>query len=107
MSGTRPRTAHPETTRRGLSAAWRRNGLVWLGLLLLQAASVGLATLAPPGRVTLAGLMLIAAVQAAVVGIVSMDLSRSPVLNRLAAASGFVFIAVMFALTFGDLFTRL
>ncbi len=99
-------SAHPQATRRGLAAAWRRNGLVLLALLLLQALSIGLAY-APLGRWVLGVNVGIAALQALVVGTFSMGLEKTTALNRLTAAAGFVFVLVMFSLTLGDVYTRL
>ena len=101
-----PPGAHPVATHHGVRAAWRRNGLVWLMLLVLQAASIGIAFL-PIGRWAFPMNIAIAAVEAAVVGVFSMNLDRATPLDRLAAAAGFLFVGVMFAITLSDILTRL
>lgn len=99
-------SVHPESTRHALRAAWRRNGLVWLALLGLMAASTAVAflPLGPWGfRLDVAA----SALAVALVGLLSMDLHRAPTLDRLAAAAGLFFLVVMFTITFCDLFTRI
>ena len=105
MSGT-SRSAHPAATRRGIASAWRRNGVVWLALLALQACSLAIAY-ASFGRWTLPLNVGIGAVMVVIVGIFTMGLEKAATLDRLAAAAGFVFLLVMFALTLGDVYTRL
>ena len=99
-------TAHPEATRRALRAAWRRNGLIWLVLLALMAGSTVIAFL-PLGAWSFRLNIAASAVAAMLVGLFSMELDRAPTLDRLAAMAGFLFITVMFTITFCDLFTRI
>lgn len=99
-------TAHPEGSRRALRAAWRRNGLVWLILLALMAGSTAIAFL-PLGAWSFRLDIALSAVAVVLVGLLSMDLDRAPTLDRLAAVAGFLFITVMFTITFCDLFTRI
>lgn len=100
------RGPHPNATRKGFGAAFRRNALVWAGLMALLAASVGLVRL-PAGPWTGAIPIAIAGLQAALIAGLSMGLAKSPALNRFAAAIGLVFVLVLFTLTLADLFTRI
>ncbi|HEX4765761.1 MAG TPA: oxidase [Lichenihabitans sp.] len=100
------RSAHPATTRKGVAAAWRRNGIVWLVLLALQAGSLA-GAYASFGHWALPLDVGIGAVMVLIVGIFTMGLEKTTALNRLTAAAGFVFVLVMFALTLGDVYTRL
>ena len=99
-------TVHPEATRRAIRAAWRHNGLIWLALLGLMASSTVIAFL-PLGLWSFRLDLAASAIAVLLVGLLSMDLDRAPTLDRLAAAAGFLFIAVMFTITFCDLFTRI
>ena len=105
MSGA-SRSAHPAATRKGIASAWRRNGIVWLALLALQAGSLAVAYV-PFGRWTLPLNVGIGAVMVLIVGLFTMGLEKAATIDRLAAAAGFVFVLVMFAMTLGDVFTRL
>ena len=101
-----PADPHPRATRQGLTAAWRRNGAVCVGLLVLLGLTVWAAHL-PLGRYSVAINLGIAAAQATMVGVFSMGLDRTTALNRLTAAAGFLFLLVLFTFTLSDLFTRL
>jgi cytochrome c oxidase subunit 4 len=96
--GNRPRST--------AALLWRRNGLIWAALLLLLMLSLVLAY-APMGLFTPAAGIVIAFVKAGLVMLLFMELATSKPLIRLAALSGIVFLAVMFALTFADVLTRL
>jgi len=84
---------------------WRASLLVWGALMLLVLLTLSLAYM-PLGRFNLAVGLLIAGVKAVLIGYVFMELRVAKSFIRLAAGAAFLFIAVMFALTFGDLFTR-
>lgn len=91
---------NPELRRR-----MREPALVTLALLAGLAAEVALAALQPfPG----AG-YAVAAVAAAMVATVllfSMEVRRAPPLLQLFAAAGFFWLAILFAMTLLDYFTR-
>ena len=84
---------------------WRRNGLVWAVLMLLLGLSFVLAYV-PMGWLTPASGILIAALKAALVAGLFMELSVSKALICLAALAGLVFLAAMFVLTLADVLTR-
>jgi len=98
-------TSHPESTRRAIRSAWRRNGIVWLVLLALLGASTAVAFV-PLGFWCFPVDVALSAVAAMLVGVVSMGLDRSPTLDRLAAAAGFIFLLVMFTITACDIYNR-
>jgi cytochrome c oxidase subunit 4 len=85
---------------------WRRNGLIWAALLLLLMLSLGLAYV-PMGLFTPTAGILIAFLKAGFVILLFMELATSKPLVRLAALSGIVFLAAMFALTLADVLARL
>ena len=87
-------------------ALWRRNLLIWLSLMGLLALSLILAFI-PMGYLTPASGILIGAIKAALVVFMFMELSSAKALVRLAAMTGLVFLAVMFALTLAEVLTRL
>jgi cytochrome c oxidase subunit IV len=97
--------AHERRIGRALLAAWWSNLVIWAALLLLLVLSLGLAYL-PLGRWNTPIGLAIAALKAALVGYFFMTLRRAPALVLLAIAAGALFTAVMFVLTFNDLFTR-
>jgi cytochrome c oxidase subunit 4 len=90
---------------RAAAEIWRSCLWVWGALLLLVLLSLGLAHV-PLGRFNLPAAFLIAATQALLIGVLFMELRIAKSLIRLAAAAAFVWIAVMFLLTFNDLITR-
>lgn len=98
--------AHPKLTRQGVRAALRRFGVVWLALIGLLLLSCFLAYV-PLGRWNLPVGIGLAVIKAGLVVSFFMGLEKAPGLNRLAASTGVIFLIVMFALTFSDLFTRL
>ena len=73
--------------------------------MLLVLLTLRLAYL-PLGRFNLPVSLLIAAAKALLIGIVFMELRVAKGFIRLAAGAAFLWIAVMFALTFSDLITR-
>lgn len=97
---------HPHLTRKGARAAIRRFGLVWLALLLLLALSCGFAYV-PLGPWNLVVGVGIAIMKAGLVVAFFMGLEKATSLDRLVATAAVLFLIVMFALTFSDLFTRL
>jgi caa(3)-type oxidase subunit IV len=86
--------------------AWRRNGLALFAVLGLVAATFGLAYV-PLGRFNLVLALAIAAAKAMIIGLVFMELRLAKAFIRLAAATPFLWIIVMFVLTFCDLAFRL
>jgi cytochrome c oxidase subunit 4 len=85
---------------------WRRNGVVWLALLVLLLTSFGAAYL-PLGAFNTAVGLLIAVIKAGLVAVLFMELGHSGALMRLAGGAGLLFVFVMFALTLADFLTRL
>jgi len=84
---------------------WRRSLLVWAILMLLVLLTLGLAYL-PLGRFNMPLALLIAAAKAVLIGVIFMELRLAKGFIRLAAGAAFLWIAVMFALTFSDLASR-
>lgn len=95
---TRPRSA---VLRRLL---WR-NGLVWLGLVLLLGTTFAFAYV-PMGVFNGPVALLIAALKAALVIALFMELLQARALLRLPALIGLLFVFVLFALTGTDVLTR-
>jgi cytochrome c oxidase subunit 4 len=95
--------AEPRVTAASL---WRRNGMIWAALLALLLLSLVLAYV-PMGFFTPTIGIVIAFVKAGLVILLFMELARSKPLIRLAALSGVVFLAVIFALTLADVLARL
>jgi cytochrome c oxidase subunit 4 len=85
---------------------WRRNGIIWAALLLLLFLSLVLAYI-PMGFFTPTAGIVIAFLKAGLVILLFMELATSKPLIRLAAMSGVVFLAAMFALTLADVLARL
>jgi cytochrome c oxidase subunit IV len=79
-------------------AIWRRNGLVWLALLVLLALTFAAAHLPLGGFNVVAGLA-IAGIKVALVAVIFMGLGRSAALIRLVAAAGLLWLAIFFMLT--------
>jgi cytochrome c oxidase subunit 4 len=98
------RVADAKTAQRSADIC-RRSLLVWAMLMLLVLLTLGLAYL-PLGRFNMPLAMLIAAAKALLIGIVFMELRLAKSFIRLAAGAAFLWIAVMFALTFSDLASR-
>lgn len=95
-------SAAAEQTRASL---WRRNLPIWAALMILLALTCGAAYL-PLGPFGIALGLAIAAVKAGLVGLLFMNLRRSGSLIRLAAAAGFFWLVILFALTLSDVLTR-
>lgn len=84
---------------------WKEPVAVWLGLLILLAASTASAY-APLGALNTALNLLIGAAMVVLLVIVLMDLRRSSVLVHLLAGAGLFWTIFMFALTWVDYATR-
>jgi cytochrome c oxidase subunit IV len=95
-------------SRRTSAAAhlWRRNGLIWLALLVLLLTSFGTAYIPLGGWNTFIGIA-IAFVKAGLVAVLFMELSHSRALIRLAGVAGLTFLFVLFGLTTTEVFMRL
>jgi len=92
--------------RAAAKAIWRRNALVFAPLLLLFVLNFALAHL-KIGRYALPATLGVAALQALITGLFFMELRQAKAIVRLAAATGLIWLAIMFALTFSDIFSRL
>ncbi|HEY3887464.1 MAG TPA: cytochrome C oxidase subunit IV family protein [Caulobacteraceae bacterium] len=79
--------------------------LVWIGLMVALAVTVTYAFW-PHAPVKVEVALVIAAIKAALIAIVYMRLSRSPPLLRLAAVAAFLWLLMLFGLTFADYLTR-
>lgn len=79
--------------------------LTWVALMLLLAATAGIALL-PLGWLNTAISFAIALAKALLVAIVFMRLRRAPPLVRLAAVTGAVTLALLFGLALTDYATR-
>jgi cytochrome c oxidase subunit 4 len=86
-------------------AFWRRNLSAWIAVLLLVLLTLWLAYL-PLGSLNLPVALLIAAAKTAIVAVVFMRLREASGSTRLIASIGFLWIAIMFGLTFADLVSR-
>ncbi len=84
---------------------WRRNLIAWLAVDLLVFATLGLAYL-PLGDLNLAIALTIAAVKIVIVAVWFMELRLAKSFICLASTAGFVWLLVMFGLTFSDVATR-
>jgi len=82
-------------------AIWRKNGLVWLALLVLLGLTFGAAHLPLGGFNVVVGLV-IAGIKVALVIVIFMGLGRSAALIRLAAAAGVFWLVILFTLTLTD-----
>jgi cytochrome c oxidase subunit 4 len=89
----------------GASGLWRRNLLVWAALLALLAITCAAAYL-PLGAFNTPIGLAVAAVKAALVGLLFMNLRGSGSLMRLAATAGFFWLIILFALTLSDFLMR-
>ena len=95
------------TSARGnrFRSIWRRNLVVWLALDLLVFATLGLAYL-PLGYFNIAIALTIAGVKIVLVAIWFMELRLAKPFTQLASTIGFVWLLVMFSLTFSEFMTR-
>ncbi len=85
---------------------WKRNGAIWIALLVLLFASFGLAYVPMGAWNTPVGIG-IAVVKAGLVVLLFMELAKAGSLMRLAAVAGFFFVFVMFSLTTIDVLMRM
>ena len=85
---------------------WRRNGLIWVALMLLLLLTLALAYV-PMGKISPATGVAIAAIKAGLVLLLFMELKEAKPLIRLAALCGIVFLATLFLLTLADVLSRL
>jgi cytochrome c oxidase subunit 4 len=83
----------------------RRYVLAWLGLLALLLITVGTA-LVPLGALNVALNLGISVAKTLLVMIIFMHLDSGSPAIRLAAATGFVWLLLLFILTLGDYLTR-
>jgi cytochrome c oxidase subunit 4 len=84
---------------------WRRNGLIWAAPVLLLLLTLALAYV-PMGKLSPAIGIVIAAVKAAFVVILFMELANETTLTGLAAMSGGIFPATLLLLTLDDVLSR-
>jgi cytochrome c oxidase subunit 4 len=84
---------------------WRRLLPVWAALLVLLAITFS-AAYVPLGSFNLVVALTVAALKAALVGVIFMGLGRNGSLLRLAASAGFFWLIILFTLTFSDFLTR-
>jgi cytochrome c oxidase subunit IV len=82
-------------------AIWRKNGLVWLALLILLGLTFGVAHIPLGGFNVVIGLV-IAGIKVTLVIVIFMGLGNSPSLIRLAAAAGVFWLTILFVLTLTD-----
>jgi cytochrome c oxidase subunit 4 len=82
-------------------AIWRKNGLVWLALLVLLGLTFGAAHIPLGGFNVVIGLV-IAGIKVTLVIVIFMGLGNSPSLIRLAAAAGVFWLTILFVLTLTD-----
>jgi cytochrome c oxidase subunit IV len=85
---------------------WRRNGLIWVALMLLLLLTLALAYV-PMGKLSPVTGVAIAGIKAVLVVLLFMELTNAKPLIRLAALSGVVFLAALFLLTLADVLSRL
>jgi cytochrome c oxidase subunit 4 len=82
-------------------AIWRRNGLVWLALLILLGLTFTIAHV-PLGSFNVVAGLVIAAIKVAFVVVIFMGLGHSSALVRVVAAAGIFWLAILFVLTLTD-----
>lgn len=85
---------------------WRRNGLIWLALLVLLFSSMQTAYIRLGPWTTVIG-VVIAFVKAGLVAGLFMELAQAKPLTRLAALAGLVFLSAFFLLSLADVLSRL
>ncbi|CAO3426997.1 cytochrome C oxidase subunit IV family protein [Azospirillum endophyticum] len=78
----------------------------WAALVVLLAATLGLAYVPMPGPLNVAVALGISVAKALLVLALFMKLFRAPALTRAAAAAGLFWLAVLFALSATDYLTR-
>jgi cytochrome c oxidase subunit 4 len=85
-------------------SVWIGPGLAWLGLMGLLLLSIWVAHL-PMGAAKLPLNLGLVAIQALLMGLVFMRLNRASSLVRLAAGASFLWILLLFVLTFAAVLT--
>jgi cytochrome c oxidase subunit 4 len=79
--------------------------MTWLALMVLLAVNIGIAYV-PAGDLTFSLNLAVAAAMVALIGWFFMDLSKASALNRMIAISGFLWVGILFLITFADYLTR-
>jgi cytochrome c oxidase subunit 4 len=79
--------------------------VLWAALIVLLAIAAVTAHIAL-GPFNVPIMLGTALIEVALVAVIGMELDRSPALLRLAAATGIIWLVVMFALSFSDFLTR-
>ncbi|MGO8953614.1 MAG: oxidase [Rhodomicrobium sp.] len=85
---------------------WVQSGVAWFALIALLALNVALAFV-PLNGLNVTANLFVAFVMAAISGLFLMGLRGDSALVRLVAIASLFWLAIMFALTFTDYFTRL
>jgi hypothetical protein len=88
------------------NVAWFGPAIAWIVLLCATAAVTWLG-LEASGRLRFAGALVIAAFMLGTLAFGLVGVGRNPALLRLIAGAAFLFLAVMFFLSFADLMTPL
>jgi caa(3)-type oxidase subunit IV len=88
------------------NVAWFGPTLAWIVLLCATAAVTWLG-LEASGRLRFGGALAIAALMLGTLAFGLVGVGRNPALLRLIAGAAFLFLALMFVLSFVDLMTRL
>jgi hypothetical protein len=91
---------------RAQNVAWLGPTLAWI-VLLLGTAAVTWLGLETTGRLRFGGALAIAALMLGTLAFGLVGVGGKPALVRLVAGAGFLFLALMFFLSFTDLMTRL
>ena len=86
--------------------AWLGPALAWI-VLICGTAAVTWLGLEASGRLRFGGALAIAAVMLGTLAFGLVGVGRNPALLRLIAGAAFLFLALMFFLSFTDLMTRL
>lgn len=89
-------------TAPGIGSVIRRPAWVLFILLVVLAANIGAAFLPVPHFAKTAFNLLMAAITVACIAFIFMELDRKSVTMRLFAATGFVWLAILFLLIFSD-----
>jgi len=88
------------------NVAWLGPTLAWI-ILLCATAAVAWLGLEASGRLRFGGALAIAALMLGTLAFGLVGVGRNPALLRLVAGAAFLFLALMFFLSFTDLMTRL
>ena len=94
-----------EHSKSDLWRAWRGPILAWVALCVALATTCAIAYV-PLGKANLPVSLVIAAIKAALVGVIFMRLWEKNALNRMAACVGPIWIFIMFLLMGSDYLTR-